>query len=112
MSEYFDDKLIDYEIILKKLIGVLTSGNEWFTVFKCFECNKIYLFDREDETLFPDPKNLHILRFWSEPICIACGVNFKGHIVFGEKAKNKFRVTWDEINSSDWKWIIKVKEDE
>lgn len=111
MSAYFDNRLINYDIILEKMTESY-GGNEWFMVFKCLECNQIFLFDNEHDTIFTNSKNVNEYQALNNPICPACGVNFKGHIVVGEKAENKFRVTWDEINSSDWKWIIKVKEDE
>lgn len=106
MKEYINEDHIDYEKIISHL-NECSYGDEDFALFKCPQCNKIYLMDYEMDTIFISAKNLHLMANGSNFSCVVCGYSFVRKILTGDKSNDIFKVTHNEINSDEWIWILK-----
>lgn len=106
MNRYIDEKDIN-EVKIKHAIGNASYGDEDFAIFKCPQCNKIYLIDYEVDTIYLSAKNIQLMTSASNFSCIKCGYSFAGKIIIGNKADDIFKVTNTEIIKDDWAWIIK-----
>jgi len=105
MNRYVTEHDLDTQKILRR-IGENSYGDEDFDIFKCPCCGKIYLIDYEIGSIFIDSVDLTILRNGSDFTCISCGYAFpKGVAIIGPKADEHFRVTWHDLEASEWSWI-------
>lgn len=105
MIKYIEDKDINQEEIINAL-GENVYGDEDFSIFKCPKCGRIYLIDYEVDTIFTDAKNLLVMKHANNFLCVTCQYDFREEIIIGDKADDYFKVTWGEMNSSDWRWIV------
>lgn len=106
MVEYFKDSNIDEEKV-RYYLGEHSYGDEDFSIFKCPSCNKIYLIDYEVDTIFSESSDLLVMRNGTNFRCVCCNYDFHGKIIIGDKADKCFKVSVDEVNESDWKWIYR-----
>lgn len=105
MSKFVTEYDLNDDLIIEKAGDPL--GYEAFHLFKCPSCQTIFLFSSEADTIFIVPKDLTIFARASQSFfCPSCQYTFNDHIYIGEKADEKYRVTFAELQQSEWKWTL------
>ena len=108
MDLFVPDHAIDYDEIFSR--GGRTFGNEDFAVFRCPDCGKVYLVDREVDVVFTNGRDLAARALSFEPgfRCVACGFDMYQDPP-GRGMTEKSRVTWDQLRESDWAWVATIE---
>ena len=108
MDLFVPDYAIDYDEVFSR--GGRTFGNEDFTVFRCPDCGKVYLVDREVEIVFTNGRDLAARVPGFDPgfRCVACRSDMSRHAL-SRGMTEKTRVTWDQLRDSDWAWAATIE---
>ena len=103
---FVPDEALDEEEIFRR--GGANLGDEDFALFKCPNCDRIYLMDWEVDTIYLDPHDLsrRIDLFNKGFVCERCGVEVPSGPWTGPGASDRFRVTWGLLADSEWNWIV------
>jgi len=99
---------VDYDEVFRH--GGDNCGNEEFDLFKCPHCGRIYLLENELFTVYVDGSDLsrRISALEESFDCLDCGHQIPTNEPWtGPRANIRFRVTWDELETSEWTWICK-----
>jgi hypothetical protein len=102
-SEFVEEHDIDYDKVLRS--GGQNCGDDDFAVFGCQFCHQVYLFEYEVDTVFIDARDLtmRVPVFNSGFRCVACKKEIPGGVAWiGPKAKQEFRVRYEDMLKSDW----------
>jgi predicted RNA-binding Zn-ribbon protein involved in translation (DUF1610 family) len=104
---FVPDEALDYGEIFRR--GGANLGDEDFALFKCPNCDRVYLMDWEVDTVYLDPHDLRrrVDVFNKGFVCERCGVEVPSGPWAGPRASDRFRVTWGLLADSEWSWIIK-----
>lgn len=107
MDLFVPDHAVDYDEVFSR--GGRTFGNEDFTVFRCPDCGKVYLVDREVDVVFTNGMDLAARApgFDADFRCVACGSGMSPSP--GGVMTEKTRVTWDQLRDSDWAWAATIE---
>ena len=107
MDLFVPDYAIDYDEVFSR--GGRTFGNEDFAVFRCPDCGKVYLVDREVDIVFTNGRDLAARVAGFDPAfrCVACGSNMSEHAL--DRGMTETRVTWDQLRDSDWAWAATIE---
>ena len=106
-SKFVEEHDIDQEKVLRG--GSQNHGDEDFAVFGCPFCHHIYLLEDEVDTVFTDAHDLskRIPVFNTGFACVACGKEIPCGVAWiGPKAKHEFRVRYEDMQKSDWAWVL------
>lgn len=105
MSKFVAEYDLNQELIIEKM--GLPLDNEYFYTFKCPSCQTIFLLEYEFGNIFWKPSDLTIFAPDHRPFyCPHCQYDFSNQTIIGERADEKYRVTFDELNQSDWQWVL------
>lgn len=106
-SQFVEEDDIDYDKVLNG--GGRNCGDEDFAVFGCPFCQCIYLMEYEVDTVYTNPHDLsqRIPVFNGGFACVACGKEVPGGVAWiGPRAKDEFRVRYEDMLKSDWAWVL------
>lgn len=113
MCEFVPETAISYEAIFER--GGANCGDEGFALFKCPNCGHIYLFEYEVDTVYLDANDLkkRIMVLENSFDCLGCGEEVPQDGAWsGSCVDDRFRVTWAELNASDWAWAVRQSDNE
>jgi hypothetical protein len=108
MAELVPETAIDYGEVIRR--GGTNCGDEDFALFKCPGCGHVYLMDYEVDTVYLDAGELskRVSVFAESFPCVECGNMLpKDGPWVGPRARQEFGVTWTELVSSDWAWVVR-----
>lgn len=109
MAHYVPETAIDYETVFQR--GGKNHGDEDFALFKCPNCQHVYLLEYEVDTVYIDGTDLSLRQDVTDPStlfqCKGCHQALPNEPWVGPKAKEYFLVTWSELKESSWSWIAK-----
>jgi hypothetical protein len=106
LSDLVPEEAIKYGEVFRR--GGRNLGDEDFALFKCPNCDRIYLLEYEVDTVYLDPNDLSRRAgvFDSSFECVARGREVpKDSPWIGPKASRSFGVTWKELEASEWSWV-------
>jgi hypothetical protein len=105
MSHYVPEEALDQKEIERR--GGSNLGDEDFALFKCPHCHSIYLMDYEVDTVYLDPHDLNQrVSAFDGFTCAACNEPVPEGRWVGPHVEDRFRVTWGELLSSHWSWVV------
>lgn len=105
MSKFVTEYDLNEDLIIEK--AGYSSSYEGFHLFKCPSCQTIFLFSDEHDAIFIEPSDLTIFAPDHGPFyCPHCRYTFSDHTYIGERADEKYRVTFDELKQSNWQWVL------
>lgn len=107
MCLFVPEDVLDYDEIFRR--GGRNLGDEDFALFKCPNCNQVYLMDYEVDTVYLNAVDLSQragVAFGSFN-CVRCGLLVPEGAWVGPKQDKAFAVTWDEALASEWNWTIR-----
>ena len=112
MSHFVSEEDIDYDEILRR--GGANYGDEDFALFKCPYCQRIYLLEYEVDTVYLDPHDLSRRVVVNLGVslfdCSTCSRRLPNETqLAGDYAPPEVRVTWEELDGSDWAWVVQRK---
>jgi hypothetical protein len=103
-SDFVPGTAIDCEEVFRR--GGRNLSNEYFELFKCPSCARIYLMECEVDTIYLDGNDLSRRAAVDSFACVHCGqVVAEDQPWVGRKASPRFAVTWTELAASDWAWV-------
>ena len=106
-EDFVPEEAVDYDEIIRR--GGRNWGDEDFAFFKCPLCGKVYLLDYEVDTVYLDARDLsRRVPVSSESFtCLGCGKLVPRGGWAGPKVSSRFRVTWCELEGSEWAWAAR-----
>ena len=106
-DDFVIEEALDYDEIHRR--GGENCSNDEFALFKCPRCSKIYLLEREVDTVYLEPEDLtRRAPVGSQSFaCVGCGEAVPRGWWAGPRVESRFRVTWGELRASGWAWAAR-----
>jgi predicted RNA-binding Zn-ribbon protein involved in translation (DUF1610 family) len=104
--DFVPEEDLDYPEIFRR--GGANFGDEDFALFKCPGCGHVYLLEYEVDTVYLNPLDLSERKpaFEESFDCVRCGRRVPDDSPWvGSRQDRRFAVSWDELSSSEWRWI-------
>jgi len=106
-KDFVPEEAVDYDEVFRR--GGRNHGDEDFAFFKCPQCSTVYLLEYEVDTVYLNGRDLteRVPVNGESFTCLGCGQVVPRGGWAGPRTEDRFRVTWRELEASDWAWAAR-----